>query len=737
MADSILYYKFSNTDQSLTGNFFFNQAAADDQQVTLEEGLNISATYDGYIFTQTDDSQAVLLTNQSGEIADQGLGLQFVISGVFTVNADIFFDAERDNSITYTPIYAPTDLLLGVTTVDENVSANTIVGTFSSTDPDANSTFIYTLVAGDGDTDNAAFTIDGGNLKINSSPNFEAKSSYNIRVRTTDNDGLFVEKALAIAVNDLNEAPTDLSLDVTNLDENVSANIIAGTFSSTDPDTNDTFTYTLVAGDGDTDNAAFTIDGGNLKINSSPNFEAKSSYNIRVRTTDNDGLFVEKALAIAVNDLNEAPTDLSLDVTTVDENVSVNTIIGTFSSTDPDANNTFAYSLVAGIDDTDNAVFTINGDKLQINNAPNFDVKSSYKIRVKTTDQSGLSFEKALNIGVNNNNIVISPELTKGFEDVFNIKGTNDQAILKITIASSTPNPNRLNELGVFNVDDAAGSVKDDTGKSLLPGADGYNKAALARAKVLFSTIANLPNGFSNSDVIRSLQLDSGSNFRFYLVQGTTTQTVISKASYTDIVFSSTQNIQDLGNNGFSLNFTNLTVNIQATNQSLDSGLSNEFGQQGSTQGELLYIGDNVNATFTVNREAAYNNFIGFYQVTDETGTINVNGTIYKPGDSGYTEAAINSRIVGLTGTNQATITSNEQFSSDSIFAPFIIANGDPNTYISRGNPVYFSFLGANPTSDRQVDHIRLLGNNTFGFEDLPNGGDRDFNDIIVRVNFR
>jgi hypothetical protein len=27
------------------------------------------------------------------------------------------------------------------------------------------------------------------------------------------------------------------------------------------------------------------------------------------------------------------------------------------------------------------------------------------------------------------------------------------------------------------------------------------------------------------------------------------------------------------------------------------------------------------------------------------------------------------------------------------------------------------------------------LGDNTFGFEDLPNGGDLDYNDIIVKVN--
>jgi len=44
---------------------------------------------------------------------------------------------------------------------------------------------------------------------------------------------------------------------------------------------------------------------------------------------------------------------------------------------------------------------------------------------------------------------------------------------------------------------------------------------------------------------------------------------------------------------------------------------------------------------------------------------------------------------------------------------------------------VYFPFLGANSDG---IDHIRLLGNNVFGFEDLPSGGDRDYNDIIVRV---
>jgi hypothetical protein len=32
------------------------------------------------------------------------------------------------------------------------------------------------------------------------------------------------------------------------------------------------------------------------------------------------------------------------------------------------------------------------------------------------------------------------------------------------------------------------------------------------------------------------------------------------------------------------------------------------------------------------------------------------------------------------------------------------------------------------------MDHIRLLGNNTFGFEDLAGGGDNDFNDVIIQA---
>ncbi|MEL6262875.1 MAG: DUF4114 domain-containing protein [Cyanobacteria bacterium J06626_6] len=46
---------------------------------------------------------------------------------------------------------------------------------------------------------------------------------------------------------------------------------------------------------------------------------------------------------------------------------------------------------------------------------------------------------------------------------------------------------------------------------------------------------------------------------------------------------------------------------------------------------------------------------------------------------------------------------------------------------------IYFPFLGANADG---ADHIRLFGNNTFGFEEMALGGDQDFDDMIMQVSF-
>jgi len=83
----------------------------------------------------------------------------------------------------------------------------TAVGNFSTTDLDIGNTFTYTLVSGSGGADNASFTISGNTLQSSASFDFEFKSSYSIRVRTTDQGSLWFEKVFAISVLDTNETP--------------------------------------------------------------------------------------------------------------------------------------------------------------------------------------------------------------------------------------------------------------------------------------------------------------------------------------------------------------------------------------------------------------------------------------------------------------------------------------------------------------------------------------------------
>jgi hypothetical protein len=97
---------------------------------------------------------------------------------------------------------------------------------------------------------------------------------------------------------------------------------------------------------------------------------------------------------------NQAPTNVALLHSSVLENQPAGTTVGTFSSTDPDVGDAFTYSLVSGAGSTDNAAFTINGNTLKTTYPFNYLVKQSYSIRVRTTDSGGLSFERSLNVSV-------------------------------------------------------------------------------------------------------------------------------------------------------------------------------------------------------------------------------------------------------------------------------------------------------------------------------------------------
>ena len=297
---------------------------------------------------------------------------------------------------------APTDISISTSSVPENRPNGTTVGSFTSVDPDSAQTFTYALVPGTGSTDNAKFTIVSNLLKTASHFDFESKSTYSIRVQTRDQTGLVFQKQMIINVTNVNEAPTSIRLSKVSVPENQPIGSVVGTFATADRDAAQTFTYSLVGRVGSTDHEKFTIVGNQLRTAAVFNFEWKSSYTFLVQSRDQGGLIFRSQMTISVTNVNESPTTIVLSNSSIQENTFPlpGTVVGTFFTGDPDTAQTFTYSLVAGPGSNDNVRFKIAGNQLKPNSFFNFEERSLYSIRVQTTDQGGLTFQKQMFITV-------------------------------------------------------------------------------------------------------------------------------------------------------------------------------------------------------------------------------------------------------------------------------------------------------------------------------------------------
>ncbi|WP_072621560.1 DUF4114 domain-containing protein [Spirulina major] len=182
------------------------------------------------------------------------------------------------------------------------------------------------------------------------------------------------------------------------------------------------------------------------------------------------------------------------------------------------------------------------------------------------------------------------------------------------------------------------------------------------------------------------------------------------------------------------------TTEIDPTSSNGVVWLWNDPGVNGGVEVIDLTGASGLTATFSLFREAVFNNVFGLYRVDDPlTGAING----LTPGSAGYARAAIENRVAGLdlTVNNNSTSGGSATGFGGAYYAPFILAGAtidefladNPNNEIDRKNQAYFAYNAANPDGQ---DHLIMLGNNIFGFEDLSGGGDFDYNDMVVQIDF-
>ena len=144
---------------------------------------------------------------------------------------------------------------------------------------------------------------------------------------------------------------------------------------------------------------------------------------------------------------------------------------------------------------------------------------------------------------------------------------------------------------------------------------------------------------------------------------------------------------------------------------------------------ETVGAADGQNAVVRVRQNGEDSLSLSFYKVDNLSGTI---GTL-NPGDAGYAAAAAG-RAYGLQGGGTAL-----QGPGYGLYAQAQITNVNSGDMIAMqltnnsSGDTFFAFGQANGDN---TAHLFNYGTNTWGWEDTRGGGDYDFNDLIVQLDF-
>ena len=366
-------------------------------------------------------------------------------------------------------------------TLAENEDGSSIavaVGTVSATDPD-NDTVTYSIVSGN---EEGLFAIDaetGAITYVGTGEDFESdNTAFTLTVRASDGERA-TQATVTINVTDVDDSnqPPVFSNDnyPFTLAENEDGSSIAvavGTVSATDPDNNDTVTYSIVSGN---EEGLFAIDaetGAITYVGTGEDFESdNTTFTLTVRASDGERA-TQATVTINVTDVDDSnqPPVFSNDnyVFTLAENEdgSSNAVaVDTVSATDPD-NDTVTYSIVSGNEAGLFAIDAETGTITYVGTGENFEGgRGSFTLTVRASDGNTSS---QATVTVNVTNVNEAPVLSND-NYVFTLAENEDgssNAVAVDTVSATDPDNDTVtysivsgNEGGLFAIDDATGAI--------------------------------------------------------------------------------------------------------------------------------------------------------------------------------------------------------------------------------------------------------------------------------------
>ena len=321
-----------------------------------------------------DDSNGQILTKDALDF--EGTQTFSVIVEVRdSEDADGNADSDTDDTIEVTiNVQAVNEppVLTGTTTFDYLENGSDPVGTFTATDPEG-----LNIIWGLSGDDKDEFTIAGGSLRFNSSPNYEDETLYIVVVEASDGTSTST-LPVVVRILDVDETPVVSGDTSPEFAENGSGTVT--TYEDGDPEQG--FITWFLAGD-DADSMDISS-GGDLTFNSPPDHEAQEFYRVIVQAFDGNSTGT-LPVVVTVTDGNEDPEfPMATTSRSVEENAEPNADVGLpMVADDPDDGDTLIYTLSG----TDALLFSIGADgQITAKSSLDSDVRATYEVTVEVHD---------------------------------------------------------------------------------------------------------------------------------------------------------------------------------------------------------------------------------------------------------------------------------------------------------------------------------------------------------------
>ncbi|KAB7513532.1 PGF-pre-PGF domain-containing protein (plasmid) [Halosegnis rubeus] len=310
-------------------------------------------------------------------------------------------------------------------------------GALSVTKVKGNAANVGSPTAGDS---GGLFTIaSDGTVSFDPNGEFESESDADssttqITVIISDAAGNTNTQTVTARINGVNDPPAfDMASPSLSVSQDASATSIDEKLSVTDPDDEETVTWTVLSkpSHGSLSGLPASEPTGTDSVTPSgltyePDRDYAGSDSFDIQVSDPNGGTDTVTVSVITSQVNDAPTAISLTSTNVTQSSGTNAVVGRLSAADVD-DSSHTFSLVSGGGDGDNAEFNVDSGDLRADDAGSL-AEGDYDVRLEADDGSGGTYEKAVTISVTDD---IAPTITSSTpaDDATGVSETTDITI--------------------------------------------------------------------------------------------------------------------------------------------------------------------------------------------------------------------------------------------------------------------------------------------------------------------